>query len=207
MFQNFPRFKQLGGRCSTSSFPENRSENKDSSWYSTHEDSIWIQCNYKLKVYEIENDTGIENNLMQSKMQVTDWQFAVSTVDFFLSVREEIGHDKGHSQAQVNESLTAAVYQMKGNSHPPQKLPMVFWRKTSSRMHFANSSFEDKLATGTGSNRLVQWALLKTYTFDKNFWPWLIALYNTFFLVSLDVYRAIRGFFFSNLWTNDYYKN
>lgn len=67
-----------------------------------------------------------------------------------------MGHDKGHSQAQVNESLAAAVYQMKGNSRPPQMLPMVFWRKTSSQMHFANSSFEDKLATGSGSNRLVQ---------------------------------------------------
>lgn len=91
--------------------------------------------------------TSIENNMMQSKMQGTDWQFAVSTVDFFLSVREETGHDKGHSQAQVNESLNAAVYQMKGNSHSPQMLPRVFWRKkTSSEMHFANSRrFEDKL--------------------------------------------------------------
>lgn len=68
-----------------------------------HEDSIWIQCRYKPKTREMSHEgvyylisfymksnmTSIENNMMQSKMQSTDWQFAVSTVDFFPSVREE----------------------------------------------------------------------------------------------------------------------
>ncbi len=74
--------------------------------------------------FEIEDDTGFENNMMQSKMKGTDWQFTVNTADFFfLSVRGEIRHDKGHSQAQVNESLTAAVYQIKRKFSPSTNAP------------------------------------------------------------------------------------